>query len=132
MPKASLLQPHTGAENEWRGFPHKKPHRFLFMGVQQVENALGVSRNERKTHMPKFDEYETRIRPTGAIRVTLPLSVAYDLEKFQQALRNIAQQTGHTGCTSGVDLTFLAAREYAVNPATLEVTTLAGVGEEIR
>ena len=66
----------------------------------------------------------------GPIRVTLPLSVAYDLDKFQAALRNIAHQTGHTGCTSGVDITFLTAREYVVNPANLEVT-VAGIEAEL-
>jgi hypothetical protein len=61
----------------------------------------------------------------GSIRVTLPISVAYDLEKFQKALANIATQVGHTGCTSGVDLTFLHAREFVVNPASLEVKEIA-------
>ncbi|HEX3471591.1 MAG TPA: hypothetical protein VHT28_10435 [Silvibacterium sp.] len=74
-------------------------------------------------------EFEPRFTNSGPIRVTLPLSVAYDLEKFQQALANIAQQTGHTGCTSGRDLTFIAALEYVVNPASLDVT-VAGLGVE--
>lgn len=62
---------------------------------------------------------------SGSIRVTLPISVAYDLEKFQKALANIATQVGHTGCTSGVDLTFLHAREFVVNPVSLEVKEIA-------
>jgi hypothetical protein len=57
----------------------------------------------------------------GPIRVTLPISVAYDLEQFQKALANIAQLVGCTGCTSGVDVTFLTAREFVVDPASLQV-----------
>ena len=57
---------------------------------------------------------------SGPIRVTLPISVAYDLEKFQKALANIAQLVGCTGCTSGVDVTFLTAREFVVDPASLQ------------
>jgi hypothetical protein len=56
----------------------------------------------------------------GPIRVTLPISVAYDLEKFQKALANVAQLVGCTGCTSGVDVTFLTAREFVVDPASLQ------------
>lgn len=61
---------------------------------------------------------------SGAVRVTLPISVAYNLEKFQKALANIATQVGHTGCTSGVDLTFLNVRDFVVDPASLEVTPM--------
>jgi len=72
------------------------------------------------------NELKTRSTASGPIRVTLPLSVAYDLEKFQRVLANIANLTGCTGCTSGVDITFLNAREFVVDPATLDVTTVAG------
>jgi len=77
--------------------------------------------------MPR--ELQAAALNTGAIRVTLPISVAYDLDKFQTALRNIAHQTGHNTCTSGVDITFLTAREYVVDPASLEVT-IAGAGAQ--
>jgi hypothetical protein len=56
----------------------------------------------------------------GPIRVTLPISVAYDLEKFRKALANIAPLVGCTGCTSAVDVTFLTAREFVVDPASLQ------------
>jgi hypothetical protein len=58
---------------------------------------------------------------SGPVRVTLPISVAYDLEKFQKALANLANLVGCTGCTSGVDVTFLTAREFVVDPASLQV-----------
>jgi hypothetical protein len=57
---------------------------------------------------------------SGPIRVTLPISVAYDLEKFQKTLANVAQLVGCTGCTSGVDVTFLTAREFVVDPESLQ------------
>jgi hypothetical protein len=57
---------------------------------------------------------------SGPIRVTLPISVAYDLEKFQKALANVAQLVGCTGCTSGVDVTFLTAHAFVVDPASLQ------------
>jgi len=57
----------------------------------------------------------------GPVRVTIPISVAYDLEKFQRALANLATQVGHPGWCSGVDVTLLTAREFVVDPASLQV-----------
>jgi hypothetical protein len=62
---------------------------------------------------------------SGPIRVTLPISVAYDLDKFQRALANVATMVGCTGCTSGVDV-FLHAREFVVDPASLQVREAVG------
>lgn len=59
--------------------------------------------------------------PWSPVRITLPVSVAYDLEKFQAALGNIARRTGHNTCTSGVDVTFVTSKNWAVDPDTLEV-----------
>jgi hypothetical protein len=74
----------------------------------------------RRTHVPNFSQLASETKLSGAVRVTLPISVAYDLEKFQIALGNIARRAGHPTCTSGVDLTFLTSREWVVNPSTLE------------
>jgi hypothetical protein len=63
---------------------------------------------------------------SGPIRVTLPISVAYDLDKFQRALANVAAMVGCTGCTSGVEVTFLHAREFVVDPASLQVREAVG------
>jgi hypothetical protein len=57
---------------------------------------------------------------SGAIRVTLPISVACDLDKFQRALANIAQLVGCAGRTPGVGAPFVEAREYVVDPASLQ------------
>ncbi|HWX92026.1 MAG TPA: hypothetical protein VNY29_05285 [Terriglobales bacterium] len=57
---------------------------------------------------------------SGPIRVKLPISVAHDLEQFQKALANVAGLVGCTGCTSSVDVSFLAAREFVADPASLQ------------
>jgi hypothetical protein len=64
---------------------------------------------------------------SGAVRVVLPVSVAYDLEKLQKALANIARAGGHTGCTSGRDLTFLHVRDWVINPQTLQPQEIGAV-----
>jgi hypothetical protein len=66
----------------------------------------------------------------NAIRVTLPVSVAYDLEKLQKALANIARAGGHPGCTSGTDLSFLHVRDWVVNPQTLQPQEIGAFGEQ--
>jgi len=56
----------------------------------------------------------------GRVRLTLPISVAYDLEKFERALANaehiIARSRGGRGTG-----THLPAREFVVDPASLQV-----------
>ncbi|MGC2197275.1 MAG: hypothetical protein WA628_21550 [Terriglobales bacterium] len=69
---------------------------------------------------------EAAAKPSRRIRLTLPISVAYDLDKFQQALANVAQMVGRTGCTPGVDVSVLHAREFIVDPASLQVREAAG------
>lgn len=53
----------------------------------------------------------------GPIRVTLPISVAYDLDKFQQALANLAQLAG---CRAG-RRAVSCRREFVIDPASLQV-----------
>jgi hypothetical protein len=65
----------------------------------------------------------------NAIRVSLPVSVAYDLEKLQKALANLARAGGHAGCTSGTDLTFLHVRDWVINPQTLQPQEVGTIGE---
>jgi hypothetical protein len=71
--------------------------------------------------MPANSDKASGARLSGPVRITLPISVAYDLEKFQAALGNIARSTGHNTCTSGVDPTFITSRDWVVDPLTLEV-----------
>ncbi len=71
--------------------------------------------------MASKDELARGAKIGGSVRVTLPISVVYDLEKFQNALANLAAQVGHPGCCSGVDITLLTASEFVVNPASQQV-----------
>ncbi len=73
--------------------------------------------------MPSKQKLEGVTKFSRPIRVTLPISVAYDLEKFQRALANVARVVG---CTSGVDPTCVHARELIVDPASLQVREGAG------
>ena len=66
---------------------------------------------------------------SGPIRVSIPASVAYDLDKLTRVLANLARAGGHTGCTSGRDLLFEEIREFVVNPATLEPQAVGVIGE---
>jgi hypothetical protein len=47
----------------------------------------------------------------GAVRITLPVSVANDLDRLQKGLGVLAERLGHGQCCSGVDLSFLLERE---------------------
>jgi hypothetical protein len=64
------------------------------------------------------------VRDSGAIRVTLPAEVAFNLDKFNAAVKNLAERIGHPMCISGQDIRFLLEREFAVNPQTLAVDAL--------
>jgi hypothetical protein len=64
-------------------------------------------------------------RLSRTVRVTLPISVACDLEKFQRALANVARLVGSDGGASETNLTFLNAREFVVDPASLQVRETA-------
>jgi hypothetical protein len=61
----------------------------------------------------------------GPMRLTLPVSVAFDLDKFQQALANVAQLMGSPGRACGADAGYLLARELVVDAASLEVREAA-------
>lgn len=67
-------------------------------------------------------------KATTAIRVTLPISVAYDLDKFQRALANVAALVGCPERASGVNAALLHAREFVVDPTSLQVREAAGEG----
>jgi len=64
----------------------------------------------------------TKRRP---IRVTLPISVAFDLEKFERALANVSQLVERRNSPSEFHGDLLQAREFVVDPASLEVREAA-------
>jgi hypothetical protein len=57
--------------------------------------------------------------------VSIPASVAYDLDKLTKVLANIAKAGGHTGCTSGRDLLLEHINEFVVDPVSLEPRAIA-------
>ena len=61
-------------------------------------------------------------RARGPMRVILPISVAYDLDKFQRALANLAQLLGAEVWTSASDARLLQGREFLVDPTSLEAS----------
>ena len=63
--------------------------------------------------------------PATPIRVTLPLSVACDLEKFQTALANVATIVGAMNLARGKKAVLLRMREFVIDPASLEVKEAA-------
>ena len=59
------------------------------------------------------------------IRVTLPVSVACDLEKFQRALANVAVIVGAMNSVGGKGTVLPRTREFVIDPASLEVKEAA-------
>ena len=57
----------------------------------------------------------------GPIRVTVPVSVACDLEKFQQALANVAAILGSVPRCTSTRITLSRTREFVIDPASLQV-----------
>ena len=56
----------------------------------------------------------------GPVRLTLPISVAYDLDKFEKALANAQHIIGRPRDSRG-SRPLLLAREFVVDPASLQV-----------
>lgn len=61
----------------------------------------------------------------GPIRVTLPVSVASDLEKLERALANASRVVDERDRHSGWHGGFMQVREFVIDPASLEVTEAA-------
>jgi hypothetical protein len=55
------------------------------------------------------------LRPQGAIRVTLPAAVAYDLPALQKSIGILMGKLGCMACCSGFDITFLQEREFVIS-----------------
>ena len=50
----------------------------------------------------------------NAVRVTLPVDVAFDLERMQQATAHVLERLGCPRCHSGWDIRFEIFRDYVV------------------
>ena len=66
--------------------------------------------------------------PGGTVRISMPASVANDLNAFKKGVTALAERLGCGSCFSGVDCTFLMERDYVVNES-LEVTPVPRVSE---
>jgi hypothetical protein len=63
--------------------------------------------------------------PGRSIRISAPASVLNDLQTFQKAQAGVLKQAGCPTCTSGLNLTWQAFADFAVNEAG-EVRPMAG------
>jgi hypothetical protein len=50
------------------------------------------------------------------VRVSVPVDVAYDLDRFQKVQRDILGRLGHAQCYSGWDIRWDIVRNFAVDP----------------
>jgi hypothetical protein len=60
------------------------------------------------------------------VRVHVPTTVAYDLEKLQKVTTAVLEKLGCGGCHSGRTLEFVHLDEFVVEPGTLEVKEVIG------
>lgn len=51
----------------------------------------------------------------GTVRVTIPVSVAYDLNKFKKSVASLAGRLGCAACFSGANCTFHIERDYVLD-----------------
>lgn len=59
---------------------------------------------------------------SSRVRISLPISVAWDLEKFQRALANVSDHMRAAGQTLSKVGKFSRGREFTVDPCTLQVS----------
>ena len=62
---------------------------------------------------------------TGPIRITFPISVAFDLEKFERALANVSRMVERRNRQSEFHGELMQGCEFVVDPASLEVREAA-------
>jgi radical SAM superfamily enzyme YgiQ (UPF0313 family) len=53
--------------------------------------------------------------PGGTVRISMPASVANDLNAFKKGIAALAEELGCRNCFSGVDCTFQMEREFVIN-----------------
>jgi len=62
--------------------------------------------------------------PPRRIRVQIPASVMYDIDKFQEAQRSVLGELGCEGCNSGLPIWWEMYEDFVVN-AELQVRPVA-------
>jgi hypothetical protein len=55
--------------------------------------------------------------PGGTVRISMPASVANDLDAFKKGITALAEQLGCGSCFSGIDCTFQMERNYVIDEA---------------
>jgi hypothetical protein len=72
----------------------------------------------------EFSSKGSRLDPQAAsrlagrpVRIVMPAAVAFDLDRFQSAVANLAERLGCKPCLSGAACIFLMENEFVVNPA---------------
>jgi hypothetical protein len=70
---------------------------------------------ERVNHMT--DLQPQPLPPRSTVRITAPISVLNDLDKFQRAQASILGKAGCPACTSGLDLHWQALVDFEVDHA---------------
>jgi hypothetical protein len=58
----------------------------------------------------------TQIQPSGPVRISLPASVAYNVDALQKSIAEIVDRLGCTRCFSGANCVFQLERDWVVNP----------------
>ena len=69
----------------------------------------------RENSVTLHEELTRDSKMTGPVRITVPISVAFDLEKFQRALAGFAQVRG-AGRPRPVNVSLSTARERVEDP----------------
>ncbi len=55
--------------------------------------------------------------PWEPVTITVPVSVANNLDQMQNVIKEVMTQYGCNTCHSGIDLRIKIARDFVVNPA---------------
>lgn len=66
--------------------------------------------------------------PGGTVRISMPASVANDLDAFKKGITALAEQLGCGSCFSGIDCTFQMERDFVINEK-LKVTSVPGASK---
>jgi hypothetical protein len=67
-------------------------------------------------------------RTGRTVRVTIPASVAFDLDRFQEVQRSILDKLGCRACCSGWDIRFDLQRRFLVDEQ-LKIREVGAFGE---
>ena len=66
--------------------------------------------------------------PSPQVRIFVNRELAYDLAKMNRITASVLAKLGCGGCHSGRILHFQTIEDFVVNPKTLEVNELPGLG----